>query len=258
MARPTAPLIFLHLPKTAGTTLGPVLQRHFPRKRTHFILSENIDANLAAFKAMPEAQRHRVQLLRGHQPFGLHEYLAPGARYLAVLREPVARVISHYHYVKSTGHPKFIGAIREANMSLADYAASGISGELENGQTRWIAGIWDDRPLVEADLERAIDNIEKHFDWVGLTERFDPSLVELAAKYRWLRVYYRKQNVSRQESRDVSAETLAAIAERNRLDSSLYQHVLQRFEQAGPMHRAARRAAAAGLALGNRLLVALR
>jgi hypothetical protein len=253
MNRPAHPLIFLHLPKTAGTTLNAVLMRQFPRGQTYLLRSKNFAENLAVFKSTPEPLRHRIRLLHGHQSFGLHAFLAPGARYLAVLREPVARVISHYHYVKATEHPMFIDAIREGGMSLVDYAASSISGELENGQTRWIAGIWDDRTLQESDLDQAIENIEKHFAWLGLTEYFDESLIDLAMKYQWPRIYYRKKNVlDSARASPIPPQAIEAITERNRLDLKLYAYAKRRFDAVSPAHKAIRSAAAGLLGLANK------
>ncbi len=253
------PLVFLHLPKTAGSTFSSILQRHFVPAEIHSIRSDDTVANVERFKNLPEEVRYRIRLLRGHQVFGLHSYLAPGARYITILREPVARVISHYHYVKTTEHPMFIDAIREGGMSLVDYAASSISGELENGQTRWIAGIWDDRPLQESDLEQAIENIEKRFDWLGLTEHFDQSLIDLARKYRWLRIYYRKKNVlNSSHSNPVPPQAIEAITERNRLDLKLYAYAKRRFDAVSPAYRFTRCAAASLLGLANRAGTALR
>lgn len=259
MNRPAYPLVFLHLPKTAGTTLNTVLLRQYTRDQIRPLRSKFFADDLAALKAAPEPVRHRIRLLHGHQVFGLHTLLAPGARYLAVLREPIARVISHYNYVKATEHPMFIDAIRQGEMNLADYATSGISGELENGQTRWIAGISDDRPMTDSHLDLAIENIERHFDWLGLTERFDESLIDLAFKYRWPRVYYRKKNVlGSARSGPTPERVLEAIADRNRLDMKLYAYAQRRFDAVTHTHRFGRSVAASLLGLANRAGAILR
>jgi len=238
------PLIFLHLPKTAGTTVSFVVRRHIDSTRDHLLRSVDGPDGLAKFKATPEAFRHRIHLLRGHQVFGLHEYLAPGARYLTVLRDPVARLVSHYRYVKATKHPMFIDAIRSEQMSLYNYVTSGLSGELENGQTRWLAGIHDDRPLVGSDLQLAIKNIDEHFAWVGIQERLEESLVELGLAMRWLRVDYRSRNVSGGQPSPPDAAVIAAIRDRNALDLELHQQMEARLDARGRIATTGRRGAA--------------
>lgn len=251
--RPDYPLIFLHLPKTAGTTLNGILARQYAGQTAYAIKSDRLEANIESFKTQAADARHRIRLLLGHQAFGLHGYLAPGARYITVIREPVARVISHYHYVRSHRHPKFIEAIESERLDLHKYVTSTISGELENGQTRWIAGILDDRELTSADYDRAIANIEAHFDWVGVTERFDESLVDLAFKFGWPRVYYRKRNVGAGEPRPPAADVVQAIRERNRFDVLLYDHVVRRMDAVRPVRAAARRIGVAALRFANSL-----
>lgn len=247
------PVIFLHLPKTAGTTFNAVLARQYAGQCVYGIKSDALEANIERFKQLPEADRHRIRLLLGHQAFGLHEYLAPGARYITVLRDPVARLVSHYQYVKSHRHPKFIGAIEGGQLDVLGYVTCGISGELENGQTRWLCGRMDDAPLGEADLERAIANLECHFDWVGLTERFDESLVDLAIRYRWPRVYYRSRNVGGRRGNDIDPCVREAVLERNALDLRLYEYVARRMDRVGRLRAATRRAGAGTLRLANAL-----
>jgi len=47
-------LIFLHIPKAAGSTLHPVLERHYS-KRSYRTIS--VPEQLEAFKQSPEAER---------------------------------------------------------------------------------------------------------------------------------------------------------------------------------------------------------
>ena len=242
------PLIFLHLPKTAGTTLSAVLSRHVPADQCHYLRSADGAAAVETFKATPAEQRRRIRLLQGHQVFGLHEYLAPGARYLTIVRDPVDRIATHFDYVVRTEHPMFIDPIRDEGMSLYDYAISGISGELENGQVRWIAGIDGDRPLGPADLDRALLNIDNYFAWVGVQERFSESLVALAMTMRWLRVGYRSTNV-RPPSRSAEVPPIAreAILAHNPLDARLHQAMIERLDDGSMLGRLTRRSLASVL-----------
>lgn len=251
------PLVFLHLPKTAGTTFNLILRRQFAASRIVLLRAEEMAENIAALRAMPEAERHRIQLLRGHQLFGLHELLAPGARYLTILRHPVSRLVSHYNYVVATEHPMFIDAIRGGEMSLHDYVTSTVSGELENGQTRWIAGIDDDRTLGAADLAVAQRHIEEHFAWVGVTEHFDESMVDLAITMRWPKVHYRRRNVASSPRDPIPTRTVDAILERNALDLTLHTEAVARLRDHGPASRAARSVAGVALRGAGRLLTRL-
>lgn len=250
-----APLIFLHVPKTGGTTLNTVINRQFGPGQSYAIRSADIAGSVERLKAMPAEQRAGIRLLRGHQAFGLHEFLAPGARYLGMLRHPLPRIASHYNYVKSNPGHVLHADLMARGYDLAGYASSRMCQELSNGQTRMLAGVWGDRDLTEDDLQRAIANVEQHFAWLGLAERFDESLVQLAASLGWTRIYYQKRNVSRVDSGSLlDSAAAAAIGAENQLDLELYAYAQARFERLSAPARLARRLGAAGLGWGNRLL----
>ena len=46
-------------------------------------------------------------------------------------------------------------------------------------------------------LERAKRNLDEHFSWLGMTERFDESLILLRRTFGWRDVRYVSRNVSR-------------------------------------------------------------
>ena len=255
--RRKAPLVFLHIPKTAGMTLTQLVQRQFQPDEVYSIKGDDVAASVERLKALPEGERLRLRCLKGHQAFGLHEYLAPGTRYITMLRHPVSRIVSHYEFVKARPHHYLHARMKGA--TLAEFAASRLSGELHNGQTRLLAGIWDDRPLEQADYDRAIANLEQHFDWRGLMERFDESIVMLAAVMRWPNVFYRKSNVGKGwKPSGVEPATTRVIEQESPFDMQLYQYAQRRFDGAGSGVRKARRLAARGLDLGNRLAARLK
>ena len=69
-------LIFLHLPKNAGTSFDMVLEPEFVSDETFSIRSINSEnLNTDEFTSLPAARRHNIHLLKGHMLFGLHDYL---------------------------------------------------------------------------------------------------------------------------------------------------------------------------------------
>jgi hypothetical protein len=67
---------------------------------------------------------------------------------------------------------------------------------------------------------------------VGITERFDESLVLLQRAFGWRRVNYVSANVAPGKRPEPSARALELIAEHNRLDDELYRWVGERFDAA--------------------------
>jgi hypothetical protein len=242
-----AHLIYLHVPKCGGSTLNRLLEANYPDGRRFYVNPHDVAASRRKLAAMPEAQARHLDLVYGHLSFGWHEHLPRSARYLTLVRDPVARVVSHYNYVRyRSDHSHYLRATVEAeDMSIADYVTSGVCDELNNGQTRLLAGVED---IVQAPygdsaipygtndadlLERALHNIERHFIAVGLQERFDESLLLFQAKTGWPTVTYQAVNVGGQHYTKVRAtpEEVDVIREYNRLDLSLYGVLAERFEQ---------------------------
>lgn len=225
-------LIFLHIPKAAGSTLHPVLERHYSKRAYRTI---SLPEQLEAFKQLPEAERRHIRLLKGHMPFGMHRWLKGRSRYVTLLRHPAERVVSHYYYVKRRpGH--YLHHHIAAGMGLAEFASAGLSGELDNGQVRLLSGHDQDIPPGQCTrdlLDTAQRNIEQHVAVAGLTERFDESLVLMASVLGWnWTPYYLNRNVTQDKpvARQIDPAALRAIEQANPLDFELYDWVSQRFQ----------------------------
>jgi hypothetical protein len=89
--------------------------------------------------------------------------------------------------------------------------------------------VWTDPGYGECDqatLDLAKHNLREHFAVVGLTERFDETLLLLKRTFGWQRIQYTRHNVTRGRPRrdSLDAETLAVLSEYNQLDIALYQY----------------------------------
>lgn len=232
-------LIFLHLPKTAGSTLNSIINRQYDSKTIYNLygdLSQQITST-ANFKKLSEEDQQKIKLIKGHIFYGFHDLISRPSTYVTLLREPIDRVISLYYYIRR--HPAHYhhDLVISKNMSLNDYISSGVSKELNNGQTRQIAGV--DANQVEfgkcsiAMLETAKQNISKHFLFVGTTSRFDESLIFLKNHFGWKLPLYQKQNVTKNRpiKSEVSKDTLDLIENFNKLDIELYNNTEAHLEQ---------------------------
>ena len=117
-------------------------------------------------------------------------------------------------------------------MTLEEYVESCGAAEPNNDQTRLLAG----RELATADgswspemLPAAVHNLDEHFA-VGLTERFDASLIAMRELLGWRRPFYVSRNVGTRPNDVLHADTRELIAAYNALDVELYRHARERFE----------------------------
>ena len=227
-------LIFLHIPKTAGLTLLNIIQRQYDTSSIHFHVGD--PKYVHRFKEIPESQRSDIKVLPGHLPFGMHKYLPQPSVYVTLLRDPIERVISQYYSVRSRReHAMYSEANRK---NLKELLLSGLYQRLDNFQTRMLAGM----PGMECEygactpeiLDAAKKNLSSSFSVVGLTERFDETLVLLKRVFGWKNLLYVKKNVTekRLNKEDISNDTLQAILKYNELDIELYRYAEELFERA--------------------------
>jgi hypothetical protein len=239
-----AAAIFLHIPKTAGTTLLSILDRQYPKQAIHSF-GGDAHVSVAEFKALDDESRAQIRLLRGHMAYGLHEYLPGSVVYFTVLRDPVARVISYYNYIRRTPPHYLYDVVTQQNMSLPDLLESKLPLMMNDGQVRLISGVWGEPAfggVTEEMLEKAQKNLARSFIVVGLTERFDQTLCLLKENLNWQQdITYQRLNVSRQglAGRGLPAAAVDLIQRVNRQDIALYAYARELFKaqcaQRGPL-----------------------
>ena len=222
-------LVFVHIPKTAGTTLHKVISHQYRRK--DILIRHDSDGPVGETLAGRTGELPKVVM--GHYSVGLHRHV-PGVRYVTCLREPVSRLISHYHYASSFPGHYLYESIHREKLDLAGYVSSGLAGELSNGMTRMLAGLDDVEQAIidESVLAQAKENIERHFDAVILNERFDEGLLLMADRLGWKTPYYLRRKVGRYpaSANRPDAATRHLIEDRNAIDIELYRWAKGRFE----------------------------
>jgi Galactose-3-O-sulfotransferase len=229
--RPT--VIFVHIGKTAGTTLNAIASRHFPPQRVFMYDSAAPGTPSEQLAALSFDRRANLALVLGHVQYGIHEALPGPSTYITLLRDPVERIASHYGHVLRYSEHRLHADVTRSNMTLNEYAGSRISEELDNWQTRCVAG-GDAPPIGECTtelLDRAKQNLETQFAWFGLAERFEESVVLLRRRLGWWRDYYVRLNTSNGSHDGVSEAVRAEILRWNALDQELYDYAKARFDR---------------------------
>ena len=226
---------FLHIPRTAGTTLNTILKNNFAPEE---ILTVYHKSEYEAHSAHSADELRRIRLIQGH--LLLEKYDPPTMYGLPVkvftfLREPVERLISEYAFLRSWPENHLYRYLADNKVSFSEYVSSGEK-ELyyrgKNFMTRCISGMDDRREYPTRALARAKMHLEKSFVFVGITERFTESLVLLADVLGLTNLLHEKRNALKKTAQpDISDDDRTLAEEFNRGDTELYRFAGELFEE---------------------------
>lgn len=181
------------------------------------------------FLSLTEEHRSGLRLILGH---GAHhiEQLLPETFFKAVMfRDPIDRIVSHYHYVKRRPEHHLHKAVQTQEMSLEDYATSGISNELGNFYT---CHILDCEPKTvidkpEASAKDALDRVVESYDLIQTLDHMDSFMESLASQcnLRKSRIPEKPANVTKDRTPldAIKQQTKDLIASENQADVIFYK-----------------------------------
>ncbi len=228
--------IFTHVPRTAGTSLRVVAEQSLGKDRIHAIYGEDINDPVTTLMGL---NLNKIDLIRGHIAFGLHEHIDRECKYIALVRDPLERVYSLFRYVRT--HPGHHLYEATEGMSFQAFVESGVTAEANNGQCRQLAGLdgeFVQEPYAKPEhtpyggnchsvLLKAIANISYHYAWVANTRNFDRHLHYFIRKWQW-RVVGESRTVvnvsgAGKQARDLPLEVRQTVWHYNQQDYRLVQ-----------------------------------
>ncbi|MBT2686890.1 sulfotransferase family 2 domain-containing protein [Bacillus sp. ISL-47] len=221
-------LIHVHIPKTGGTTLNKIINNNYNDGLIKSVYDTDESVRNLKFK---ELSKKNISCIEGHFPFGIHAYFNVPYVYITLLRNPIDRVISEYYFTHSFSWPSWLDKNnpdhkKYFNLSLEDFIKYPA---MRNKQTRFISGNFNTE-LLDCDLNKAIENIEKYFIVAGTTEMFDESVFLMKEMLGWKNSKYIKSNVTKKRPKlnDLTSDIRQLIEEYNKFDLELYSFAKRR------------------------------
>ncbi|MGX9964984.1 hypothetical protein ACVFYP_16770 [Roseomonas sp. F4] len=234
-----APCIFVHVPKTAGTSLRaelaailpPDINIHVDYTDTTRSFHDRIDDAVERF--LDQAEPRGIRFASGHIVARHVTRIAermPRARFITMLRDPVARVVSDYRHQRSPRQPGF-EAFRARVPTLDAYLD--LRWEMDKTTQHLVP-----QDLIRrGDAAACIAHVEQRFTFIGVQEMYDLSFRTLTALAGGARAPRLRANVNTDDDGGdaISAETAARIRALNPLDCAIYDHVARRLRGVEPL-----------------------
>lgn len=202
-----APLIFVHIPKTAGTSLRESVISEFGSHNVMVDYGESVSETsnhvvetIYKNKDMYALLENQPKAIFGHVPARKYINLSRYENVITFVRDPIERVVSEYKHV--VRHENYNGTLSEfANMPRN-----------KNTMHQYLSGV----PWLA-------------LGYIGVSTRFDESVEMINAKYG-LNLYSKKLNRSPTLQRfEISQEEREELVELNQLDISIYDIVVENF-----------------------------
>lgn len=241
------PIVFVHVPKTAGQAVTRFLSQHCPSATS---VAPPFVGNYSMF-----TRPGRWSVIAGHFTYSRMRHLVPQGHFITFLRDPVARAVSQFkswkdpakmtpewRSVMSRDEQRLFAWIYEA--SFAEFVANdhpAIVRALSNSMATFLSSDGT------ADAHSAFDNLRTRFTAFGIQERFDDSIQILRSACPWLgpyRVPPVAENRSRVVVDEITPATRRRIEDLNDADLPLYREATALFQErvaaaVAPMCRAA-------------------
>lgn len=165
-------IIYLHIPKTGGTSVNEIFKRAFGSQFVHVPMLADGRVALSPQETQTLVEQHATAKAMGGHPLRFPMPPVPNLtyEYVTVLRDPIERLVSFYFYERRIyqADPK-----HRSKLKLMDFIEALKPYDYGKSQCRWLD--------ASQDAERAKD-VLRQFAAVGTTENFNGWLMLMRAK----------------------------------------------------------------------------
>lgn len=199
--------VSVHISKTGGTTLTKILKNHF---------GDDLQLSYAKEKG-PKAENPKC--IHGHKVLShfpnIHKN--ENSAWFTFIREPLATAISSYNYIKTRPEAEF------EDKGMRTYLTHSEKPQWPNppGYThnRYVRNVY------------RLSQLNREFDFIGITERFDESIFIMFWLFQWDHVRYKITNRGNYTPPKIEDDIVEKFNALNQKDYTLYRQVNEKLDQ---------------------------
>lgn len=209
--------IFIHIPKTGGTTINCVMNKSQWQTEINFFYRH----------ISYETKRSNSKDI--FNPLNYDKYI--DYNIFMLLRHPLDRIISEYYFIKD--RHEFLSLLKPKPKNFKEYIQN---KQTQNYMIGFLLGkrIFDTDTVKEDDLELVINTIKNLPIHVGIYEHYQESLnyFDKILGIKWpKKIDVKRITLNRPELNEISDKLKNYVLENNDLDNKLYQYCLEIFKQ---------------------------
>lgn len=166
-------LVFVHIPKTAGTSIRSVVDVKYDNNET---------APVELYYDLQMIDPNNYKYIRGH--FCYQDLIINNKpMFISVIRDPIDRIISLYEYWKVCNYssskeddPNYDGVLLAKTTTFSSFIRTknpSIRREIENAQYRYLIHSFNEAIPMSVNTEKAIKDIKQIYAWIGTDQTLE-------------------------------------------------------------------------------------
>lgn len=227
------PALFLHIQKTAGSSVVHAASRHY---------AGSLISHGGCWGRSPDSLKD-ICFISGHIGYDFCRSLIPGRFSFTFLRDPVERVVSMYYFCRVQDPSLFIIYERANTLDLKEFLGEAFSDPWIK-KNIWNNQVWqlahgyahlDNRTISDFHGEELLDLAKKHLEemsYVGFTETFSKDCQAIFSHLRMPltdAIPMANVNHTRPLLQNLTEKDIDAIRNLTVLDQELYNYAKDKF-----------------------------